>query len=82
MMSDGRNTGKPKFQGFSLSIDAKDEAEADKLFNALGEGGKVTHAAEQDILLAALRHGRRQIRRRLDDHRGETRERHRDNEET
>ena len=42
MASDGRNTGNPNFQGFALSINAKDEAEADKLFGALSEGGKVT----------------------------------------
>jgi PhnB protein len=41
MASDGRCTGKPSFQGFSLSLNAKDEAEADKLFNALGDGGQV-----------------------------------------
>ena len=43
MISDGRNTGNPNFQGFALSISTKTEAEADKLFNALLEGGgKVT----------------------------------------
>jgi PhnB protein len=41
MASDGRCTGKPSFQGFSLTLNAKDEAEADKLFNALGDGGQV-----------------------------------------
>jgi PhnB protein len=41
LVSDGRNTGKPNFQGFSLTIYAKDEAEADKLFDALGDGGDV-----------------------------------------
>jgi PhnB protein len=41
LMSDGRNTGKPNFQGFSLTIYPKDEAEADKLFGALSEGGEV-----------------------------------------
>jgi PhnB protein len=41
MASDGRCLGKPTFQGFSLSITAKDEAEADKLFAALGDGGQV-----------------------------------------
>ena len=41
LMSDGRNSGKPNFQGFSLTIYAKDEAEADKLFGALAEGGEV-----------------------------------------
>jgi PhnB protein len=42
MLSDGRNTGQPKFEGFALSISTKTEAEADKLFNALADGGKVT----------------------------------------
>jgi PhnB protein len=42
MGSDGRNTGNPNFQGFALTISAKDEAEVDKLFDALGAGGKVT----------------------------------------
>jgi len=42
MLSDGHNTGKPNFQGFALSIATKTEAEADRLFNALAEGGKVT----------------------------------------
>src|SRR5471030_922510 len=42
MISDGRNTGQPKFEGFALSIATKTEAEADTLFNALGDGGKVT----------------------------------------
>ena len=57
LASDGRNTGKPNFQGFSLTIYAKDAAEADRLFGALGEGGASAHAAGKDILLAALRHG-------------------------
>jgi len=42
MASDGRNTGNPNFQGFAPSINAKDEADADKLFAALSDGGKVT----------------------------------------
>jgi PhnB protein len=42
MLSDGRNTGQPKFEGFALSISTKTEAEADKFFNALADGGKVT----------------------------------------
>jgi PhnB protein len=41
MASDGRAQGKPKFEGFSLSINAKDEAEADRMFNALSAGGQV-----------------------------------------
>jgi PhnB protein len=42
MMSDGRNTGNPKFEGFALSLDAKDEADAHRMFNALADGGQVT----------------------------------------
>jgi len=42
LASDGRNTGNPNFQGFALTISVKDEVEADKLFAALGAGGKVT----------------------------------------
>ncbi len=41
MGSDGRAQGQPKFEGFSLSISAKNEADADRLFAALGDGGKV-----------------------------------------
>ena len=41
MASDGHNTGKPNFQGFSLSITVPDEAKAKHCFNALAEGGKV-----------------------------------------
>jgi PhnB protein len=42
MASDGHNNGNPKFEGFALSINAKDEADADRKFNALSAGGKVT----------------------------------------
>lgn len=41
MASDGRNTGHPDFKGFALSLNAKDEADADRLFNALADGGQV-----------------------------------------
>lgn len=41
MASDGRCEGKPKFDGFALSVTAKDEAEASRLFGSLAEGGKV-----------------------------------------
>jgi PhnB protein len=39
--SDGRCQGEPGFQGFGLSITVADEAEADRVFGALAEGGKV-----------------------------------------
>lgn len=41
MASDGRCEGKPSFQGFGLSISAASEAEADRIFGALSEGGQV-----------------------------------------
>jgi PhnB protein len=41
LMSDGNCQGKPDFKGFSLTISAKTEAEADKFFDALSAGGEV-----------------------------------------
>jgi len=41
MGSDGNCAGKPEFQGFSLSLTVKDAAEADRVFGALADGGKV-----------------------------------------
>jgi PhnB protein len=41
LVSDGRCEGKPKFQGFSLSITASDDAEVERLFAALSAGGQV-----------------------------------------
>jgi PhnB protein len=41
MASDGRCLGQPSFQGFSLSLSAPDDAEAERLFAVLGEGGQV-----------------------------------------
>jgi PhnB protein len=41
MASDGRCMGKPAFQGVSLSLSVPNEAEADRLFAALAEGGQV-----------------------------------------
>jgi PhnB protein len=42
MASDGHCQGKPSFQGFSLSLSVPDVAEAERVFNALAEGGQVT----------------------------------------
>jgi len=41
MASDGRCSGKPNFQGFSLSLNAADDAQAERLFTALADGGQV-----------------------------------------
>jgi len=40
MASDGRCTGKPSFAGFSLSLRVQTEAQADRLFAALADGGR------------------------------------------
>jgi len=42
MVSDGFCSGKPQFNGFSLSITAPDQAAAKRMFDALAEGGQVT----------------------------------------
>jgi PhnB protein len=42
LMSDGHCGGQASFKGFSLAISATSEAEAEKVFGALGEGGQVT----------------------------------------
>jgi PhnB protein len=41
MASDGRHTGKPNFAGIALTISANTEAEVDKIFAGLAEGGQV-----------------------------------------
>lgn len=41
MASDGCAQGKPKFEGFALSVDAKDETIAERMFAALADGGTV-----------------------------------------
>jgi PhnB protein len=41
LASDGSCKGKPTFQGFSLSLTVRDEAEAKRVFTALADGGQV-----------------------------------------
>lgn len=41
LASDCGCTGQPKFEGFSLSLSVPSEAEAERLFAALAEGGQV-----------------------------------------
>lgn len=41
MASDGRCTNQAKFEGFALSLSLGTEAEAERAFNALAEGGHV-----------------------------------------
>jgi PhnB protein len=42
LASDGRCTGKPRFDGFSLSLTVSNDADAKRLFGALADGGQVT----------------------------------------
>jgi PhnB protein len=41
MASDGRCSGQPSFQGFSLSLTLPDDVEAERAFAALADGGQV-----------------------------------------
>jgi PhnB protein len=47
MASDGMCDGKANFEGFSLSIVVPEEAEAERVFAALSEGGLVTMPLEK-----------------------------------
>jgi PhnB protein len=42
LVSDGRCSGKLNFDGFSLSATVRDDAEAQRVFAALSDGGQVT----------------------------------------
>jgi PhnB protein len=41
LASDGRCEGRPNFQGFALSLTVSTEAEAERLFASLADGGQV-----------------------------------------
>ena len=41
LASDGRCQGRPSFEGFALSLTVPDDAAAERLFAALGDGGQV-----------------------------------------
>jgi PhnB protein len=47
MASDGRGGGQLRFEGFSLAITVPDKEKADKTFNALADGGKITMPLEK-----------------------------------
>jgi PhnB protein len=52
MLSDGRGTGNPKFEGISLSLTVPTEADAEKAFNALANGGEVQMALAKTFFSA------------------------------
>ena len=41
LASDGHCVGRPVFQGFALSLTVPDDAEAERAFNSLADGGQV-----------------------------------------
>ena len=46
MLSDGFARGQPEFKGVALSLTAKDDAEARRLFDGLADGGQVQQPLE------------------------------------
>jgi len=54
MASDRFCSGKPSFEGFSLSFEAKDEADAKMRFDALADGGKVCQALAETFFAKAF----------------------------
>lgn len=47
MASDGNCQGRPSFQGFALSLGVANEADAERLFSALSDGGQVQAPLEK-----------------------------------
>lgn len=47
LMSDGHCAGKPLFEGFGLALTVPTEADADKFFGALADGGQVAMPLEK-----------------------------------
>jgi PhnB protein len=41
LASDGKSQGRPTFQGFALALSTSTDAETDRLFGALADGGQV-----------------------------------------
>ena len=41
LASDGRCSGRPTFEGFSLSLTTATDTEAERVFNLLADGGQV-----------------------------------------
>ena len=54
MASDGFCSGKPNFSGFSLTFEAKDEADAKKRFEALAAGGRVNQPLTETFFAKAF----------------------------
>jgi PhnB protein len=52
LMSDGRCTGRPIFSGIALALSAASDADADRIFSALAEGGMVNMALTKTFFAA------------------------------
>ena len=70
MASDGGCSGKPGFQGFSLSLAVPDEADGRSVLRRAGRRRAGSDAPGEDVLVAALRHGDGPLRRGVDGQRG------------
>jgi PhnB protein len=54
MGSDGNCSGETRFQGFALTLNAKDVNEAEKLFGLLADGGQVQMPLEETFFSPAF----------------------------
>lgn len=54
MASDGMCSGKSQFGGFGLSLPARDEAQVNQWFKALGEGGQVVSPVSKTFFSPAF----------------------------
>lgn len=54
MASDGMESGRPEFRGFSLSLTAASDAEAQRLFKALADGGKVEMPMDKSFFASSF----------------------------
>jgi PhnB protein len=54
MGSDGNCSGEARFQGFALTLNAKDVNEAEKLFGLLADGGQVQMPLEETFFSPAF----------------------------
>ncbi|HZE59286.1 MAG TPA: VOC family protein [Burkholderiales bacterium] len=54
LASDGHCSGKPSFQGISLTISARDDTHAKQLFGALADGGNVTQPLSKTFFASSF----------------------------
>ena len=57
----GRVTGHPEFKEFSLSVSSPTDAEAQRIFGALGDGGQLLLPMAKAFLRLVPRHGGRPL---------------------